>query len=158
MYLHNIRIQTYRVHVISKCHIDNSQTNLTQLNGFYRGMSFPLFLGGALNSILFGVYGYEVRRLQSTCESESGKRKNRQIHTFIAGSMAGLIHSFVACPLELIKIRLQTQNCKSFCFLPQAASLCMFIHYFFSMVESFFITLLYLFVLLILCQFLRHTD
>lgn len=138
MYLHNIRIQTYRVHVISKCHIDNSQTNLTQLNGFYRGMSFPLFLGGALNSILFGVYGYEVRRLQSTCESESGKRKNRQIHTFIAGSMAGLIHSFVACPLELIKIRLQTQNCKSFCFLPQAASLCMFIHYFFFNGRKFF--------------------
>lgn len=100
---------------------------IRKLNGFYRGMFFPLCLGGAQNSLFFGIYGYNVRKLQSTCETEREKRSKRQLHTFMAGSTAGLIHSFFACPLELIKIRLQTQNCKTFCFLPQVADMSMIV-------------------------------
>lgn len=83
-------------------------------------MMFPLFTSGALNSILFGIYGNELRRLQDLCTNKEEKRDMRRRHVFISGSVSGLIHSFIACPLELIKIRLQTQNCKSFCFLPHS--------------------------------------
>lgn len=81
-----------------------------QLNGFYRGMTFPLLTSGALNSILFGVYGNELRRLQSICKTDAERQDEFAQNVFLAGSTAGLIHSLVACPIELVKIRLQTQN------------------------------------------------
>lgn len=93
-------------------------------------MMFPLCTGGAQNSILFGIYGYEVRRLQSAYDDGPTRKDQRRKHAFIAGSIAGLIHSFIACPLELIKIRLQTQNCKTFCFLPRESLMCMYMYYF----------------------------
>lgn len=81
-----------------------------QLNGFYRGMTFPMLTCGALNSILFGVYGNELRRLQNLCKTDEERHDEFAQNVFLAGSTAGLIHSLVACPIELVKIRLQTQN------------------------------------------------
>lgn len=69
---------------------------------------------GILNSILFGVYGNELRRLQDFCTTNAERRDEWAQNVFLAGSTAGLIHSFVACPIELVKIRLQTQNRKIF--------------------------------------------
>lgn len=85
--------------------------SILQLNGFYRGMMFPLFTTGAINSILFGIYGNELRILQNRCTDEIEKRNKWRKHVFIAGSLAGFVQSFIACPMELIKIRLQTRNC-----------------------------------------------
>lgn len=92
---------------------------LLQLNGFFRGMTFPLFTSGTLNSILFGIYGNELRRLQSFCRTEAERQSQWAKHVFLAGSEAGLVHSFIACPIEVVKIRLQTQNRKPFfsCFV-----------------------------------------
>lgn len=75
-------------------------------------MTFPLLSSGALSSILFGVYGNELRRLQNICTSEAERKTEWLQDVFLAGSTAGLIHTFFACPIELIKIRLQTQNRK----------------------------------------------
>ncbi|XP_031635025.1 solute carrier family 25 member 45-like isoform X2 [Contarinia nasturtii] len=80
------------------------------LNGFFRGMAFPMMSSGILNSILFGVYGNELRRLQNICTSDAERKIEWAQNVFLAGSTAGLIHAFFACPIELIKIRLQTQN------------------------------------------------
>lgn len=75
-------------------------------------MTFPVMTSGMLNSILFGIYGNELRRMQSICATEAERRSQWDRHVFWAGSEAGFIHSFVACPFELVKIRLQTQNCR----------------------------------------------
>lgn len=91
-------------------HLNPQIMSLLQLNGFYRGMTFPLLTCGALNSILFGVYGNELRRLQTLCKTDAERRDEFAQNVFLAGSTAGLIHSLVACPIELVKIRLQTQN------------------------------------------------
>ncbi|XP_055306495.1 solute carrier family 25 member 45-like [Sitodiplosis mosellana] len=80
------------------------------LNGFFRGMAFPMLSSGILNSILFGVYGNELRRLQNICTTNDERRDEWAQNVFLAGSTAGLIHAFFACPIELVKIRLQTQN------------------------------------------------
>lgn len=85
---------------------------LFKLIGFFRGMMFPLLTSGTLNSILFGVYGNELRRLQSICANDAERKKTWRQHVFIAGSEAGFIQSFLACPVELVKVRLQTQYCK----------------------------------------------
>lgn len=88
--------------------------NSIQLNGFFRGMAFPMLSSGILNSILFGVYGNELRRLQNICTTNAERRDEWAQNVFLAGSTAGLIHAFFACPIELVKIRLQTQNRKIF--------------------------------------------
>lgn len=36
-------------------------------------------------------------------------------NSLYAGSIAGLVQSFIACPTELVTIRLQTRNCKRLC-------------------------------------------
>lgn len=72
---------------------------------------FPMMTSGMTNSILFGVFGNELRRLNSLCADDAERQRKWRLNTFIAGSEAGLIYSLVACPIELIKIRLQTQNC-----------------------------------------------
>lgn len=69
---------------------------------------------GILNSILFGIYGNELRRLQNNCHTNDERRDEWAQNVFLAGSTAGLIHAFFACPIELVKIRLQTLNRNSY--------------------------------------------
>lgn len=73
-------------------------------------MAFPLMSSGILNSILFGVYGNELRRLQNICTTDAERKSEWTQNVFLAGSTAGLIHAFFACPIDIVKIRLQTQN------------------------------------------------
>ncbi|XP_061397073.1 solute carrier family 25 member 45-like [Musca vetustissima] len=80
------------------------------INGFYRGMFFPFVTTGAINSILFGVYGNHLRQLRRVCHSDYQREQLEYKNMFIAGSIAGFVQSFVACPIELIKIRLQTHH------------------------------------------------
>ncbi|XP_054726514.1 solute carrier family 25 member 45 isoform X2 [Anastrepha obliqua] len=78
------------------------------LNGFYRGMLFPFVTTGAINSILFGIYGNHLRQLRRVCHSDYQREQLEYQNMFIAGSIAGFVQSFIACPIELIKVRLQT--------------------------------------------------
>lgn len=80
------------------------------LNGFYRGMLFPFVTTGAVNSILFGIYGNHMRQLRAVCHSDYQREQLEYRHMFLAGSVAGFFQSFIACPIELIKVRLQTHN------------------------------------------------
>ncbi|XP_037956919.1 solute carrier family 25 member 45-like isoform X1 [Teleopsis dalmanni] len=78
------------------------------LNGFYRGMFFPFVTTGAINSILFGIYGNHLRQLRHVCHSDYQREQLEYQNMFVAGSIAGFAQSFIACPIELIKVRLQT--------------------------------------------------
>ncbi|KAL9892390.1 solute carrier family 25 member 45 isoform X1 [Glossina fuscipes] len=79
------------------------------IKGFYRGMFFPFVTTGAINSILFGVYGNHMRQLRRVCHSDYQREQLEYKHMFLAGSIAGFVQSFIACPIELVKVRLQTQ-------------------------------------------------
>ncbi|XP_055849522.1 solute carrier family 25 member 45 isoform X1 [Episyrphus balteatus] len=79
-------------------------------NGFYRGMFFPFVTTGAINSVLFGIYGNHMRQLRAVCHSDYQREQLEYRHMFVAGSIAGFVQSFIACPIELIKVRLQTHN------------------------------------------------
>lgn len=89
-----------------------SVNNALKINGFYRGMLFPLMSTGAINSILFGIYGNHLRQLRRVCHSDYQREQLEYHNMFMAGSVAGFVQSFIACPMELIKVRLQTQCCK----------------------------------------------
>ena len=72
-----------------------------QVAGLYKGMSSPMAGVALVNAIVFGVYGNFQRHLP---------RPDALSSHFIAGATAGFLQSFVCCPLELVKSRLQVQQ------------------------------------------------
>lgn len=92
--------------------LSNLNPIINQINGFYRGIMFPLWTTGAVNSLMFGVYGNRLRMLQSNCETPNEKQRLLLQHVFRAGTIAGFMQAFLASPFELIKIKLQTHKCE----------------------------------------------
>lgn len=70
-------------------------------------MHFPLLSNGAVNSVVFSVYGYHLRQLENNLDEERRARW-RQKNVFLAGMVAGFVQAYLVCPVELIKIRIQT--------------------------------------------------
>ena len=68
-------------------------------------MASPLLGMAAINAIVFGVHGSCMRLIQGDSNETPGLGKS-----FIAGSAAGLVQSFICCPTELIKLRMQVQG------------------------------------------------
>ncbi|KAG4074301.1 hypothetical protein HA402_008710 [Bradysia odoriphaga] len=77
------------------------------MNGYYRGLLFPITSTGFLNSIIFGVYGNSFRYMQDITNSETLRQKFWYEQVFLAGFTGGLVKAVVACPIELSKVRLQ---------------------------------------------------
>ncbi|GLU05420.1 hypothetical protein SLE2022_225220 [Rubroshorea leprosula] len=73
--------------------------------GLYKGMGAPLATVAAFNALLFTVRG----QMEALLRSQPGAplTVNQQI---ICGAGAGVAVSFLACPTELIKCRLQAQS------------------------------------------------
>ncbi|XVF13617.1 hypothetical protein REPUB_Repub08aG0223000 [Reevesia pubescens] len=73
--------------------------------GLYKGMGAPLATVAAFNAVLFTVRG----QMEALLRSEPGVplTVNQQV---LAGAGAGVAVSFLACPTELIKCRLQAQS------------------------------------------------
>jgi solute carrier family 25 carnitine/acylcarnitine transporter 20/29 len=72
-----------------------------QVSGLYKGISSPLAGVAVVNAIVFGVYGNFQRHLP---------RPDALSSHFMAGAAAGFVQSFVCCPMELVKSRLQVQQ------------------------------------------------
>ncbi|XP_070572168.1 solute carrier family 25 member 45-like isoform X2 [Ptychodera flava] len=75
--------------------------------GFYKGMGFPLATIGIQNSVCFGVYGNTLHWLKAW-PNDSKPVTNTNI--FISGCVAGFVQLSIACPVGLVKIRLQMQT------------------------------------------------
>ena len=81
-------------------------------------MSYPLLSAGALNSLFFGVYGVSLRLLSERREGASSDRRRRSSSggrpsngdVFWAGCAGGVAQLTLACPVDLVKIKLQTQT------------------------------------------------
>ncbi|XP_043717283.1 mitochondrial carnitine/acylcarnitine carrier-like protein [Telopea speciosissima] len=73
--------------------------------GLYKGMGAPLATVAALNAVLFTVRG----QMEALLRSEPGAplSVSQQV---VCGAGAGVAVSFLACPTELIKCRLQAQS------------------------------------------------
>ncbi|XP_022893748.1 mitochondrial carnitine/acylcarnitine carrier-like protein isoform X1 [Olea europaea var. sylvestris] len=73
--------------------------------GLYKGMGAPLATVAAFNAVLFTVRG----QMEALLRSEPGAplTVNQQV---ICGAGAGVAVSFLACPTELVKCRLQAQS------------------------------------------------
>jgi len=88
------------------------------VKGLFKGMYYPIIAAGALNSLFFGVYGVSLRFMTSLRAPEAGagskmtstwlKPNNWEI--FWAGCAGGAAQLVVACPVDVAKIKLQTQT------------------------------------------------
>ena len=73
--------------------------------GLYAGIGPPLATVAVFNAVLFTARGQMEAILKSTPDEQLSVGKQ-----MIAGAGAGLAVSFVACPTELVKCRLQAQS------------------------------------------------
>ncbi|KAG9153988.1 hypothetical protein Leryth_000508 [Lithospermum erythrorhizon] len=73
--------------------------------GLYKGMGAPLATVAAFNAVLFSVRG----QMEALLRSEPGVPLTIK-QQLIAGAGAGVAVSFLACPTELLKCRLQAQS------------------------------------------------
>ncbi|KAH6760090.1 Mitochondrial substrate carrier family protein [Perilla frutescens var. frutescens] len=78
--------------------------------GLYKGMGAPFATVAAFNALLFTVRG----QMEALLRSEPGAplTVNQQV---VCGAGAGVAVSFLACPTELIKCRLQAQSAVASC-------------------------------------------
>ncbi|XP_064623859.1 solute carrier family 25 member 45-like isoform X2 [Lineus longissimus] len=82
-----------------------SSSNLGK--GFYRGLTFPLLSSSFINSIFFGVYGNTLNWLKQGNHEKKDTR--HYFDVFVAGAVAGAATVIPACPIEVVKVMLQSQ-------------------------------------------------
>ena len=75
-----------------------------QVRGLYKGLASPMLSQAAVCSVLFSSYGTSLRLIQP----EGGQP--RKSSTLLAGALSGVCQSVIACPTDLIKLRMQTQG------------------------------------------------
>ncbi|KZT56821.1 mitochondrial carrier [Calocera cornea HHB12733] len=75
-----------------------------KIRGLFKGMTSPLLTLAPLNGLVFGAYGYFLR-LQSPNLAPGEYAPLWQV--LIAGTLAGVLGSTIAAPVELVKIRQQ---------------------------------------------------
>ena len=78
-----------------------------QVKGLFKGMMYPMVSAGVLNSLFFGVYGVSLRAM--TFMRGQGAQPN-YLEIYLAGCAGGVAQLVVACPVDLVKIKLQTQT------------------------------------------------
>ncbi|KAK7072857.1 hypothetical protein SK128_020458 [Halocaridina rubra] len=93
------------INIMSKVNFTGSDPLSLQVRGFYKGMGFPLLATGTLNSLFFGVYGNCVRKL-----AEGKPAGPAYSDIFLAGCAGGLAQLSIACPIDLVKIKMQMQT------------------------------------------------
>ncbi|XP_005100915.1 solute carrier family 25 member 45 [Aplysia californica] len=74
--------------------------------GYFRGLSWPLFSYGVINSVFFGTYGVALKA--QGCEEIAGS-KPQYGAIAIASAVATLPQLLIMCPVEVIKVTLQSQ-------------------------------------------------
>ncbi len=70
-----------------------------QVRALYKGMFSPMIGMAFINAIVFGVQHNLMKGMERT-----------YLNSFIAGGTAGALQSFICCPMELIKLRIQAQT------------------------------------------------
>ncbi|EDO17011.1 hypothetical protein Kpol_1065p26 [Vanderwaltozyma polyspora DSM 70294] len=107
----------------TKVRLQTSMKNTTQMEvikdllknegllGFYKGTLIPLVGVGACVSVQFGVNEYMKRFFNS--RNNNGSKTLTLPQYYICGFTGGVVNSFLASPIEHVRIRLQTQTASS---------------------------------------------
>lgn len=76
-----------------------------RFKGLYKGMASPMAGVAIINAFVFGVYGFFMNvQLSSPNDTPT------LMQIGLAGMGSGVVNSFITCPMELAKIRIQNQT------------------------------------------------
>jgi len=75
--------------------------------GYFKGMLYPVLTAGAINSVFFGVYGVCMAKIKDLSPELASYHLTS---VYLAGVAGGTVQLAIASPVELVKIRLQTQT------------------------------------------------
>ncbi|KAG0314886.1 hypothetical protein BGZ99_007788 [Dissophora globulifera] len=76
-----------------------------KVKGLYKGMASPMVGVALVNALLFGVYGFFMDIQMANPNDDP-----TLLQIYLAGTGSGIVNSFISCPMELSKIRLQNQD------------------------------------------------
>ncbi|XP_051519390.1 solute carrier family 25 member 45 [Myxocyprinus asiaticus] len=80
-------------------------------HGFFKGMAFPVLTIALSNSVAFGSYSNALNYLTQSHRSNSDQTNRSPLPAvFMAGCFSGLSQVFVTAPIDLVKVRLQSQT------------------------------------------------
>lgn len=82
-----------------------SRSLFVQVNDLFKGMTYPLIGQAAINAVVFGVESMVCGRLNEESESQLSIK-----NSVLAGMCAGAVQTIIACPMELVKIKMQNQG------------------------------------------------
>eukprot|EP00803_Ostreobium_quekettii_P008502 evm.model.scf_2502.2 EVM.evm.TU.scf_2502.2 scf_2502:5580-9336(+) len=99
-----IRLQQKGSRYAGVAHAWNSIISREGPTSLFKGMAYPLATVALQTAVTFYVYGTAMRIANPT------DLKPSYTHVFSCGVLAGAAQSFVAAPVEVLKIRLQVQT------------------------------------------------
>ncbi|OXA60595.1 Mitochondrial basic amino acids transporter [Folsomia candida] len=84
---------------------------------FFRGMGAPLLTNGVINSVYFGFYGGSLDQIVRWRYEQDSQDKSTYAHKheafysehFAAGCIGGLAQLCIGCPVDLVKVQLQSR-------------------------------------------------
>ncbi|KAK9760382.1 hypothetical protein K7432_015651 [Basidiobolus ranarum] len=103
-----VRLQTQtKAHSVYRgtAHCFTSIVKYEGVRGLFKGMSSPMAGVALVNALAFGVYESALNFQMHGSEADATLKQ-----MFVAGIVTGTVNSFVSCPMELAKIRLQNQG------------------------------------------------
>ncbi len=83
--------------------------SVSQVMGFFKGMSFPLASITVYNSVVFGFFS-NAQRLISKYRYGDGRHPCGMLDLTVASMLTGLVSVGLGAPVDLVKIRLQMQT------------------------------------------------
>mmetsp|Transcript_1803 Transcript_1803/g.2483 ORF Transcript_1803/g.2483 Transcript_1803/m.2483 type:complete len:294 (+) Transcript_1803:112-993(+) len=99
-----------------KVRLQTSSTalSLSSVGSFFslfRGLTAPLSIAAVINALVFAAYGASSRWWdQNVSPPSDDLQHDTWEKAFICGTYAGFCQSFVICPMEVLKCRLQVQS------------------------------------------------
>lgn len=87
----------------------SSSLSVSQVMGFFKGMSFPLASITVYNSVVFGFFS-NTQRLISKYRYGDGRHPCGMVDLTVASMLTGLVSVGLGAPVDLVKIRLQMQT------------------------------------------------
>ena len=102
----------------------SSVISLSELGSLWKGIGAPLAMAAVVNASVFFTYGGSTRlwdkhfdattskedSISSSSSSSGAIRSAAPFKTTICGGLAGVVSSFIICPTEHVKTKLQTQK------------------------------------------------
>lgn len=76
----------------------------------FRGIGAPFAAAALVNACIFCVYGSTTRLWDQMITSSNNLNQNLYIKKVLCGATTGFASSFILCPVELVKVRLQANT------------------------------------------------